>query len=89
MSDAEHNVETEKPDDTGDLEAVERWVDTNTAALIIGFKPGTLRNWRSHQKGPPFSLAGGNPRYRVSDLHAWMRQGQQASSPEAASALRG
>jgi hypothetical protein len=85
MRDAQSTSTNQTPDDSGEFEAVERWVDTNTAAQIIGFKEGTLRNWRSHQKGPPFSVAGGNPRYRVSDLHAWMQQGRA----EASSAIRG
>lgn len=76
MSDAENAANSPPVDDTGDYEPIERWVDTKTAAQIIGFTPSTLRNWRNRRKGPPFSVAGGNPRYRVSDLHAWMCQGQ-------------
>jgi hypothetical protein len=76
MNDAENGAQMRTADDSGEHDAVDSWVDTKTAAQIIGFTPGTLRNWRQRKQGPPFSVAGGNPRYRISDLHAWMREGQ-------------
>jgi hypothetical protein len=52
------------------------WVDENGAAALIGFAPGTLRQWRvSGRHGPPFAKFGrhkqGAIRYHVPTLRAW------------------
>ena len=48
-------------------------LDTYEAARYLGLKnPGTLCNWRTDKKGPPFVRIGGNVRYLKTDLNAWL-----------------
>lgn len=80
MSDIESTTEDAQVADTAEAAvpiSSDRWVRTREAAAIIGFSRGTLANWRVLEKGPPFTRAGGDGacRYRVADLHAWMRKG--------------
>jgi hypothetical protein len=46
------------------------------AAVIIGSKPQTLRNWRHLRKGPPYTKRGRMIRYRVKDLLNYMAAGR-------------
>ncbi len=58
------------------------WLDTAAAAGLLGREPGTLRGWRSIGKGPAFHLVSGQfVRYRVDDLDAFVKGGDQAKSP--------
>lgn len=50
-------------------------LDTYETAHYLGLKnPGTLCNWRTMKKGPPFVRIGSNIRYRQSDLEHWLSQ---------------
>lgn len=45
------------------------------AADYLGMSPGTLREWRSLGKGPPYlKLPTGTVRYRQEDLVEWVSQ---------------
>ena len=52
------------------------YVPDVTAAVIIGSKPQTLRNWRHLRKGPPYTKRGRMIRYRVQDLLDFMAAGR-------------
>lgn len=47
---------------------------TREVAEYLGFSAGTLRNWRSAGKGPPFTGRDKNVRYRWADVDRWMRE---------------
>lgn len=47
-------------------------VDTETAARILGYSPGTLRNWRSYGTRGPRWLDAGRIWYSIPDLLAWL-----------------
>ena len=52
--------------------AIDREVDTETAAKIIGYKPRTLEKWRLTGEGPPFIKKGRHRvLYDVRDLQIW------------------
>jgi hypothetical protein len=41
-------------------------------ANLTGFAPLTVKAWRRHGRGPKASIVNGRPRYRVSDVRAWL-----------------
>lgn len=43
-----------------------------SAALYLGIADGTLRKWRMRRYGPRFQKVGGEVRYYLSDLDAWL-----------------
>lgn len=57
---------------------IERFVNLNEAAKLIGFSPSWCRKQiqltraENKQHGPPFRKVGGQIRYRMSDLVAWV-----------------
>ena len=58
------------------------------AARIIGIAPITLRQWRSHGKGPKYLRIGGKcVRYRRSDIESWLDG--QVVDPSTKSKARG
>lgn len=44
------------------------------AAKALDCADGTLRNWRSEGKGPPFLKIEGKVRYQAKDLVEWLRE---------------
>ena len=53
----------------------ERYLSTADAARFMGFAAGTLANWRSQRRGPPYSKSRGTTgpaRYRLADLRRFM-----------------
>jgi len=58
----------------------ENMIETEAAAYTRT-KPGTLSNWRSLGKGPPYVKAGGRIIYRKADLDRWLEA--HARDPEA------
>jgi hypothetical protein len=55
-------------------------MDEKQAALYIGQKPGTLRQWRTLAKGPAYHKKGRRVFYKKSDLDIWMAQGRTFTS---------
>lgn len=47
------------------------------AAELTGISEGTLRNWRSAEKGPPFRRAGRAILYPRDELIEWIEGGKQ------------
>lgn len=43
-------------------------LSTEAAAEYLGVSPGTLANWRTAKKGPPYALIGSVVRYRKSAI---------------------
>ena len=43
-------------------------------AAYLRIDPKTLENWRGQRKGPRFRRVGRFPRYRWSDVEAWLDQ---------------
>jgi predicted site-specific integrase-resolvase len=52
---------------------MESLLTTAQAAEVLRLKPKTLERWRGRGKGPPFLRIEGLPRYRASDLNAYIR----------------
>jgi len=51
----------------------ETFLNTRKAANWIGYKPETLRQWRTNGIGPPYiRVLGKLVRYRASDVERWM-----------------
>lgn len=50
------------------------WVCRKEAARHLGYESKTLANWAVLGVGPRFKLSRGRPRYRVTDLDAWMER---------------
>lgn len=48
------------------------------AAVLIGIKATTLRNWRNEGKGPTWTTLGGQPWYRVADVVRWLDAEERA-----------
>jgi hypothetical protein len=42
------------------------------AAQVLSASPGTLRNWRTRNKGPAWILLGGAIRYSPQDLRGYL-----------------
>jgi len=51
-----------------------KWVTEKGAAEILGLHHATLGNWRSKDKGPPYSTVGTDIRYKVSDLFRYLEK---------------
>lgn len=49
-----------------------RQLRTREAALFIGIKPQTLRNWKTQRIGPPFRKLGTVTLYDAAELQAWL-----------------
>jgi predicted DNA-binding transcriptional regulator AlpA len=47
-------------------------VNDQESAEMLGVAPQTLRNWRSLRKGPPYLKVGRAVRYRQEDLIAYL-----------------
>ena len=50
----------------------EIYLTANQTAAYIKLSPGTLANWRSQGKGPPFIRVAGQIRYRRNAVDDWM-----------------
>ena len=49
------------------------WLDTETAAAYLGYKPGTLRTWRARGEGPAYKVVHGRSiRYHIDTLNAFV-----------------
>ncbi|WP_238846745.1 helix-turn-helix transcriptional regulator [Nocardia arthritidis] len=48
------------------------WLTRESAAKYLGLEKKTLANWACSGVGPRFARVGGRPRYRLSDLEAWV-----------------
>jgi hypothetical protein len=42
------------------------------AAMLYGFSPGTLANFRSRKEGPKYFKAKGKVLYKISDFELWI-----------------
>lgn len=49
-------------------------IDTEEAAKILGYSPGTLENWRqeSPYRGPKYHKPAGKVFYLKEDLYEWL-----------------
>jgi len=43
-------------------------------AAYLRVKTATLRDWRYHRTGPPYTHVGRHVRYRWSDVDEWLRE---------------
>ncbi|WP_309082312.1 helix-turn-helix domain-containing protein [Zhihengliuella sp.] len=48
------------------------FTNSASAADYLGVTDGTLRKWRMRRYGPRFQKIGGEVRYYLSDLDAWL-----------------
>lgn len=64
---------TEKPAVSAE-ETDDQLLTEKEAAEVIGFKPATLRCWRSDGKGPKAKKVGHRVRYVRGDLVAWIKE---------------
>jgi hypothetical protein len=56
------------------------WLREPEAAEVLGFAPGTLRQWRHHSRGPVFHKVGRSVLYELSALHAFVSAGRVETS---------
>ena len=65
---------------------MQKLLNTNEAAPLVGVKPKTLMNWRVVGFGPKHVRAGRKVAYDVADIEAWkaMRRVASTSQPVAA-----
>jgi hypothetical protein len=62
----------------------DRWLSSKDAAIYLGVETCTLAKWRQQGVGPSYSAAlGRDPRYRLSDLEAFMADDLVGNSIEA------
>ena len=62
----------------------DRWLPPAEAAKYLGVEVGTLSKWRLCGKGPVYSAGlGRDPRYRLSDLMAFMSSKMASNTREA------
>jgi predicted DNA-binding transcriptional regulator AlpA len=63
----------------------DRLLTSKEVSERIGIKPGTLRQWRSKNRGPRYLKQPGPSqapvRYRASDVEAWKAQRTRAADP--------
>jgi hypothetical protein len=65
------------------MDPLSEFVDTLTAARIIGLAPQTLNTMRCRGGGPPFvKIHRRAVRYSVTDLRQWMRDRTRRSTSE-------
>lgn len=48
------------------------YINSPKAAEYLGFAEQTLRGWRAKHRGLRYQKAGGDVRYYISDLDAWL-----------------
>ena len=51
---------------------MESLVGKEEVAAILGIEPRTLDNWASLGKGPIYAKIGGQRRYDLADVRAWV-----------------
>ncbi len=56
------------------------WLREAQAAKVLGFAPGTLRQWRHHGRGPVFHRVGRSVLYSMAELHAFVSAGRVETS---------
>lgn len=55
------------------MAVLDGWIAESDAALELGVKVATLRNWRSAERGPPWSKRNGRAVvYAVAGLRKWI-----------------
>lgn len=54
------------------MDMTEQFIGAEEAASVLGVKVETLSKWRATGKGPQFYKIGRAPKYRATDLRAWM-----------------
>ena len=63
----------------------DRLLTSKEVAELIGVKPGTLRQWRTKNRGPRYRKQPGPAqapvRYRAGDVEAWRKEKAQADDP--------
>ncbi|MDJ0321689.1 helix-turn-helix domain-containing protein [Pseudarthrobacter sp. PS3-L1] len=58
---------------TAEVESAEtHWLTSDDLARLLQVKPGTIANWRTSHKGPPFVRIGGFVRYRSDAVRSWI-----------------
>jgi len=48
-------------------------IDANQLAVVLGIAPITVTQHRAMGKGPPYFRVGRSVRYRLADVHAWIK----------------
>ncbi|RFU20378.1 DNA-binding protein [Geodermatophilus marinus] len=56
------------------------WLREPEAAEVLGFAPGTLRQWRHHGRGPTFHKVGRSVLYNLAELHCFVSAGRVETS---------
>jgi len=52
------------------------FLNTEEAAELLRQKTGTLANWRSTKKGPPYYKAGSSVLYKYEELVEWVEKSE-------------
>jgi excisionase family DNA binding protein len=56
------------------INGVDEYLTEAEVAELLKVSVGTVRRWRRESIGPPVLWAGGRPRYRRSDVDAWLQR---------------
>ena len=59
---------------------MERLIDTNEVAELLGLHSVTLAEWRTQGRGPQWVKLGRKVRYRPKDVEAWLDKNQRTST---------
>ncbi len=63
-----------------DIPTAPVWLREPEAAKVLGFAPGTLRQWRHHGRGPVFHKVGRSVVYNLAELHQFVSAGRVETS---------
>ena len=61
---------------------MDKLLDTNAAASVLGVRPGTLSTWRWRGCGPTYRKVGGLVKYAMQDLEAWLTAQTRTSTSD-------
>lgn len=57
---------------------IDKWINIDEAALYLGVKPGTIRDWIRKGTGIPAQKIGKQWKFKCSELDAWVKSGKSA-----------
>jgi excisionase family DNA binding protein len=56
----------------------DKWINIDEAAVYLGVKPVTVRDWIRKDKGMPAHKIGKQWKFKISELDAWVKSGKSA-----------
>lgn len=56
----------------------DNWINIDEAAIYLGVKPVTVRDWIRKGKGIPAYKIGKQWKFKISELDAWVKSGKRS-----------